>query len=250
MPPPFGFRLLNYFILRELIFRSWGIFSYIKLMEEKGHQFGKTSTESSGDVNSDEEVYAAERAQEEGNGDAERKDIEPLASVDHSKMNYPEIEKNFYEEHPDIQVLTSQQVSDLRRKFEIKVFGNDVPKPVVSFAHFGFDESLMQTIAKHGYTEPTAIQKQAIPIALSGRDIIGIAKTGSGKTAGTVCYSINPLLGPRFVPMSSSLSPSFFLPQKQNKKQSIFAAHVCAYDGSRGIGEGRWADWLGSGPNP
>ncbi len=39
---------------------------------------------------------------------------------------------------------------------------------------------------KHEYTNPTAIQCQAIPAALSGRDIIGIAKTGSGKTAAFV----------------------------------------------------------------
>jgi len=137
------------------------------------------------------QVYAAEKALDanpkfdaEGNPAGGRKDIEPLAAVDHSKIEYPEVEKNFYEEHADIQALTSQQVSELRRKFEIKVFGNNVPRPAVSFAHFGFDEALLQTIAKHGYTEPTAIQKQAIPVALSGRDIIGIAKTGSGKTAG------------------------------------------------------------------
>ena len=41
----------------------------------------------------------------------------------------------------------------------------------------------MKAIRKSDYTQPTAIQAQAIPAALSGRDIIGIAKTGSGKTA-------------------------------------------------------------------
>ena len=38
-------------------------------------------------------------------------------------------------------------------------------------------------IRKSEYTQPTPIQAQAIPVALSGRDLIGIAKTGSGKTA-------------------------------------------------------------------
>jgi ATP-dependent RNA helicase DDX42 len=41
----------------------------------------------------------------------------------------------------------------------------------------------LNCIIKAGYTEPSVIQRQAIPIALEGRDIIGIAKTGSGKTA-------------------------------------------------------------------
>ena len=41
----------------------------------------------------------------------------------------------------------------------------------------------MKSIRKAGYTQPTPIQAQGVPVALSGRDIIGIAKTGSGKTA-------------------------------------------------------------------
>ncbi len=57
------------------------------------------------------------------------------------------------------------------------------PKPVSSFAHFGFDEQLMKAVRKAGYTQPTPIQAQGCPVALSGRDVIGIAKTGSGKTA-------------------------------------------------------------------
>ena len=40
----------------------------------------------------------------------------------------------------------------------------------------------MALIRKSGFSQPTPIQSQAIPVALSGRDIIGIAKTGSGKT--------------------------------------------------------------------
>jgi ATP-dependent RNA helicase DDX42 len=64
----------------------------------------------------------------------------------------------------------------------MKIYGIDVPKPCVSFAHFGFDESLLAAISRSDFTTPTAIQSQAVPVALSGRDIIGIAATGSGKT--------------------------------------------------------------------
>ena len=52
-----------------------------------------------------------------------------------------------------------------------------------SFGHFGFDDKLLNAIRKSDYTKPTPIQAQGIPIAMSGRDMIGIAKTGSGKTA-------------------------------------------------------------------
>lgn len=61
--------------------------------------------------------------------------------------------------------------------------GFSQPRPCVSFAHFGFDSQLLAIIQKSEFTQPTPIQSQAVPAALSGRDIIGIAKTGSGKTA-------------------------------------------------------------------
>lgn len=43
-------------------------------------------------------------------------------------------------------------------------------------------EYVMGAIRKEGFTEPTAIQAQGFSIALSGRDLVGIARTGSGKT--------------------------------------------------------------------
>jgi ATP-dependent RNA helicase DDX42 len=46
----------------------------------------------------------------------------------------------------------------------------------------GFDAKLIHAIAKAEFEAPTAIQSQALPCALGGRDIIGIAQTGSGKT--------------------------------------------------------------------
>ncbi|VDM75670.1 unnamed protein product [Strongylus vulgaris] len=71
----------------------------------------------------------------------------------------------------------------LREQLGIRVGGFHPPKPVCSFAHFGFDKQLMEAIRKSEYEHPTPIQAQAIPAALSGRDVLGIAKTGSGKTA-------------------------------------------------------------------
>jgi ATP-dependent RNA helicase RhlE len=44
-------------------------------------------------------------------------------------------------------------------------------------------DSLLRAVAEQGYTEPTPIQLQAIPVILSGRDILGAAQTGTGKTA-------------------------------------------------------------------
>jgi len=53
------------------------------------------------------------------------------------------------------------------------VSGAEVPKPVSSFGHLGLPEALMRAIRKSEFTQPTPIQAQGIPVALSGRDLIG-----------------------------------------------------------------------------
>jgi ATP-dependent RNA helicase DDX42 len=56
----------------------------------------------------------------------------------------------------------------------------------MALLQFGFEDRLLQTIARQEFERPTAIQMQAVPAAMLGRDVIGIAKTGSGKTAAFV----------------------------------------------------------------
>jgi ATP-dependent RNA helicase DDX42 len=79
--------------------------------------------------------------------------------------------------------LDEQKLLRIRQELEIRVYGSHVPRPAISFAHFGFGDLLMEAILKNGYTSPTGIQQQAIPAVLSGRDLVAVAKTGSGKTA-------------------------------------------------------------------
>ena len=55
--------------------------------------------------------------------------------------------------------------------------------PKHTFADFAVDERIKANIARKGYVQPTPVQDQAIPYILEGRDIVGIADTGSGKTA-------------------------------------------------------------------
>ncbi|CAD7955015.1 unnamed protein product [Amoebophrya sp. A120] len=103
-------------------------------------------------------------------------------NVDHSKIKYPEFEKNLYDEHDSVKQMTEEQVSSLRDNLELRCLGQDIPRPVYSFAQFSLDEQIMQVLRKNDYETPTAIQSQAIPVALQGRDLIGTAQTGSGKT--------------------------------------------------------------------
>ena len=55
--------------------------------------------------------------------------------------------------------------------------------PKYSFGDFPFNEVLKGNILRKNYHQPTPIQDQAIPIVLAGRDIVGLANTGTGKTA-------------------------------------------------------------------
>lgn len=67
----------------------------------------------------------------------------------------------------------------------------EVYEPKNSFDSFEIDTRLKQNILNQGYSEPTPIQDQAIPELLRGRDLVGIAKTGSGKTASFLIPLIN-----------------------------------------------------------
>ena len=54
----------------------------------------------------------------------------------------------------------------------------------MSFTTLGLSEPLLRAISEQGFSEPTPIQKQAIPVILDKKDILGGAQTGTGKTAG------------------------------------------------------------------
>ena len=60
---------------------------------------------------------------------------------------------------------------------------NNEYKELDGFSGFGFSEGLINTLSKKGYKEPTPIQKAAIPELMLGRDLLGQAQTGTGKTA-------------------------------------------------------------------
>jgi ATP-dependent RNA helicase RhlE len=65
----------------------------------------------------------------------------------------------------------------------------------VTFADLGLTAPMLKALADAGYQRPTPIQAQAVPLALKGRDIIGLAMTGTGKTAAFVIPIIERLLG-------------------------------------------------------
>ncbi|KAJ8454576.1 hypothetical protein ONZ45_g19251 [Pleurotus djamor] len=73
-----------------------------------------------------------------------------------------------------------------REDFSISARGGQIPHPLRSWTESSIPSAILECIEKIGYKEPSPIQRQAIPIGLQNRDIIGIAETGSGKTAAFV----------------------------------------------------------------
>ncbi|KAJ8314337.1 hypothetical protein KUTeg_008898 [Tegillarca granosa] len=177
----------------------------------------------------------------DGNPIYNQKIIDPLPPIDHSEIDYLPFVKNFYEEHEDIASLDTKMVEDLRKKLGIRVSGFSPPKPVSSFGHFGFDEALLGAIRKSEFSQPTPIQAQGIPIAMSGRDIIGIAKTGSGKTAAFLWPMLVHImdqkeLEPGDGPIGLILEPTRELSQQVYHEAKKFGKVynikvVCAYGG-------------------
>uniref|UniRef100_S4RU57 Probable ATP-dependent RNA helicase DDX46 n=1 Tax=Petromyzon marinus TaxID=7757 RepID=S4RU57_PETMA len=105
--------------------------------------------------------------------------------VDHSKIAYEPFRRNFYVEVPELAKMTAEEVSAYRLEMEgVMVKGKGCPKPIKTWVQCGISMKILNTLKKQNYEKPTPIQAQAIPAIMSGRDLIGIAKTGSGKTIG------------------------------------------------------------------
>lgn len=109
-----------------------------------------------------------------------KKDIPP---TDFTKLHREPVRYNFWAEPAELKDMSEADVAELRLELDdIKVKGKDVPKPVQKWSQCGLSRQTLDIISGLGYEKPTAIQMQAIPALMSGRDVIGVAKTGSGKT--------------------------------------------------------------------
>ncbi|KAF7274096.1 hypothetical protein GWI33_013214 [Rhynchophorus ferrugineus] len=83
----------------------------------------------------------------------------------------------------------------------VDVKGHDVPQPISSFESTELRPHILNNISKSGYTRPTPIQKYGIPIVLAGRDLMGCAQTGSGKTAAFLLPMINKIMATQDPPI-------------------------------------------------
>ncbi|KAH9812601.1 P-loop containing nucleoside triphosphate hydrolase protein [Melampsora americana] len=150
-------------------------------------------------------------------------------------------EKNFYEEDPRVTARSDREIDQYRKDKEIQIFGKNIPKPVSNFSEAGFPDYIMAEIRKAGFTEPSPIQCQAWPMALSGRDVVAISATGSGKTIAfslpaMIHINAQPLLAPGDGPIVLILAPTRELAVQIQGECTKFGAssrirNTCVYGG-------------------
>ncbi|XP_076835873.1 putative ATP-dependent RNA helicase DDX46 [Brachyhypopomus gauderio] len=174
----------------------------------------------------------------------QRKILEP---VDHQKIQYESYRKNFYVEVPEMARMTQEEVNEYRLELEgITVKGKGCPKPIKTWVQCGTSMKVLNALKKHGYEKPTPIQAQAIPAIMSGRDLIGIAKTGSGKTIAFLLPMFRHILDQRPLeegegPIAVIMTPTRELALQITKECKKFSKPlglrvVCVYGGT-GISE-------------
>ena len=112
---------------------------------------------------------------------AERKAL--MAATELAKgITYTEALKTSWKPPRYIMNYTEERHEKVRKKYGILAEGDNCPPPLKRFREMKFPRSILNCLKNKGITNPTPIQMQGIPVILSGRDMIGIAFTGSGKT--------------------------------------------------------------------
>jgi len=97
----------------------------------------------------------------------------------------------------------------------------------MSFQSLGLDPRLLQNVAKQGYVVTTPIQKKAIPAILEGRDVVGLAQTGTGKTAAFVLPLLHRLMsGPRHQLRALIVGPTRELAEQTKDVVAKLGEHV------------------------
>ncbi|KAL8531300.1 hypothetical protein ACS0TY_008062 [Phlomoides rotata] len=128
--------------------------------------------------------------------------------------------------------LKPEQVQEVRMRLNVEAIvppdSQLAPAPIESFTDMNLHPSIMNDIAFHGYTTPTSIQAQAMPVALSGRDLLGCAETGSGKTAAFTIPMIQHCLAQPPIrrgdgPLALVLAPTRELAQQIEKEVKAFS---------------------------
>uniref|UniRef100_A0A2C9K6E6 Probable ATP-dependent RNA helicase DDX52 n=1 Tax=Biomphalaria glabrata TaxID=6526 RepID=A0A2C9K6E6_BIOGL len=117
--------------------------------------------------------------------------------------------------------LLEEEIRHLRNVHHIHIQGSDIPDPLKDFAElktsYGVKDVILTNIESQGYTEPTGVQRQAIPIMIQGRDLMACAPTGCGKTAAFII----PILHHLKEPQNNGFRALVLAPTRELAKQIV-----------------------------
>ncbi|KAK9299834.1 hypothetical protein QLX08_007282 [Tetragonisca angustula] len=155
--------------------------------------YGKNNDYDNNDYNGDDQNDRKDRRRRNFNRDDSNDDMEePQKPKEHSNYIPPDL--------PTDERMLFQNCVEMGINFdkydfiEVNVSGENVPQPIECFEAAGLRNIVLENIKKSGYTKVTPVQKHALPIIMSGRDLMACAQTGSGKTAAFAVPIINILL--------------------------------------------------------
>ena len=108
-----------------------------------------------------------------------------------------------------IRKMTAEECDEVRDKWHIITEGIDIPPPIKTFKEMKFPAPIITELERKGIARPTPIQIQGLPVILSGRDIIGIAFTGSGKSLTFILPMImSAMMEERRMPLEGGEGPN------------------------------------------
>uniref|UniRef100_A0A1B6DU35 RNA helicase n=1 Tax=Clastoptera arizonana TaxID=38151 RepID=A0A1B6DU35_9HEMI len=156
----------------------------------------------------------------------------------------PELKKNFYDEVDEVACMSPEEVEQIRLSsnnimvnYVLGETSEKIPNPVTNFEQaFHQYPEILDEIYKNQFTNPTPIQSQAWPILLSGRDMIGIAQTGTGKTLAFLLPALIHIDG-QITPRSERGGPNVLIlaPTRELAQQIEKEANKYQYKGIRSV---------------
>ncbi|EDO17551.1 hypothetical protein Kpol_534p31 [Vanderwaltozyma polyspora DSM 70294] len=229
--------------------------AYMKSLVNGGqplnHKIGENILDEDGDDNSIEEddEFSNSESDEESSRYKRISKAKAKKKVKEIKFTIKDLEpfpKSFYSEPDEVKLMTDDEVEEMRLSLGgIKVKGKHCPKLITRWSQLGLPTDIMNLITKElKYDEPTAIQSQAIPAIMSGRDLIGISKTGSGKTISYILPMLRQIKAQRTLsknetgPLGLILAPTRELALQINEEVEKFTKQdrsirtICCTGGS------------------
>lgn len=101
-----------------------------------------------------------------------------LGNIDFAHTQLVPFEKDFYIEHPAVTARPDSEAAAWRASRQIVVVGSGVPKPCLTFEEASMPEYVLTEVLKQGFDKPTPIQSQGWPMALKGKNMVGVSATG------------------------------------------------------------------------